>query len=70
MMINRRNVVAGTALVAIRPTLSFASALLPMAESEAPRLIVKIDGWSEPDQSNSADAAWIRVSRSWRAAWR
>jgi hypothetical protein len=68
MIIDRRSVLAGTALVAVAPTLSFASAALPTLEPRANPLVVKIDGWSEP--GNTAEEVWIKVDRSWRTAWR
>ena len=70
MMIDRRTVVAGTALAAVAPTLSFASVLLPTPTAKPPRFVVKIDGWSEPNQGNAAEEVWIRIDRSWRTAWR
>jgi hypothetical protein len=69
-MIDRRSVLAGTALAAVAPTLSFASASLPTPPAEATRLIARIDGWSVPNECNAAEEIWIRVDRSWRAAWR
>jgi hypothetical protein len=70
MMIDRRNVIVGTALAAVAPALSFASALVPTPAAEATRWVVKIDGWSVSAEADAAEEIWIRVNRSWRAAWR
>ena len=70
MMIDRRNFVTGAALTAMAPTLTLLSASPPTLAAEAPPPVILIDGWSVADQANAAAAIWIRVDRSWSAAWR
>jgi hypothetical protein len=69
-MIDRRAFMSSSALVALAPRLSFASALPAPPAAEATRLVVKIAGWSQSDESNPSEEIWIRVNHSWRAAWR
>lgn len=68
MTIDRRAFVAGAALVAFAPTVGFLPASLSTSAANANELVVKIEGWSVPN--DNADAVWIRVGRSWRTAWR
>jgi hypothetical protein len=69
MMIDRRSVVAGATLVAIAPSLESLLSL-SSAHKEANRIVFMIDGWSVDDGSRASDRVWIRLDRSWRAAWR
>ena len=69
-MIDRREFVSGTALVAVAPTLSLLPVALPTPAAETNRLVMKIDGWSTPGQRGTDREAWIMVDRSWRTAWR
>jgi hypothetical protein len=70
MMIDRRSVIAGTALAVVAPALSFASALVPTPAAEATRWVVKIHGWNVSGEANAAEEIWIRINHSWRVAWR
>jgi hypothetical protein len=69
-MIDRRQFIAGAALAVVQPTLGLspAEASLPVKNLHHPTFM--IDGWSSPSRSDTADQVWIRVDRSWRAAWR
>ena len=75
MMIDRRTFVAGTALVAVAPTLGLLptqagpSVAAPSAATAA-RIVFMIEGWSVQDERTTADQVWIRIGRSWRTAWR
>ena len=75
MMIDRRAFVAGTALVAVAPTLGLLptqagpSVAAPSAATAA-RIVFMIEGWSAQDDSTKDDQLWVRVDRSWRTAWR
>jgi hypothetical protein len=70
MMIDRRTFVVGTVSAAILPLgTSLSEQLLP-AEAATGGVVLMIEGWSVPNASGAADAAWIRVGRSWKAAWR
>lgn len=70
MMVDRRSFVSGTALLALTPVLNLLPAVIPTPAAEATRLVMKIDGWSVPDQSRAGEEVWIRLDRSWRTAWR
>jgi hypothetical protein len=70
MIIDRRAFVAGTTLVAFVPALEFLPVPLSPPIANTSRPIFMIDGWSVPSDSDGADEVWIRVGRSWRAAWR
>jgi hypothetical protein len=70
MTIDRRLFVAGTASAALAPTLAMLPVQLPTPPTASSHLVLKIDGWSVPDASDTADVAWIRISHSWRATWR
>jgi hypothetical protein len=70
MIIDRREFMAGAALAVVTPTLE----LLPAQASQPVRNVkyptFMIDGWSLPGRSEVANEVWMRVDRSWRAAWR
>jgi hypothetical protein len=70
MMIDRRNFVTGAVLVAASPTLNLLAASPPARATVLSQPVMLIEGWSVPDDSNPAAVIWIRVDRSWRAAWR
>ena len=70
MMIDRRTFVASTAAVALAPALDLLPVQPPTPEAGIGRFVLMIDGWSVPDESGAADAAWIRIGRSWQTAWR
>ena len=69
-MIDRRAFVAGTTLVAFAPTLEFLPVPLSPPAANASRVVLMIDGWNVPSDSDGADEVWITVSRSWRIPWR
>ena len=69
-MIDRREFLSGTALVAVAPTLSLLPVALPTPAAETNRLVMKIYGWSTPGQRGTDKELWITVDRSWRTAWR
>ena len=74
MIIDRRAFAAGTALVAIAPMVAppfeLLSSSLPADAASIGRVVFMIDGWSSRGDSVTDDQLWIRVDRSWRAAWR
>ena len=70
MTIDRREFIVGASAGIVAPTLP----LLP-----SPRLFsaasenwegFMIQGWSDGDHDAAADQMWIRISNSWRTAWR
>jgi hypothetical protein len=70
MIIDRRDFIAGAALVAVARSLQ----LLPPQRSQPIMNLsypaFMIDGWSVQDSSDATSQVWIRVDRSWRVAWR
>jgi hypothetical protein len=70
MIIDRRAFVAGATLLTVAPALALLPVPSSAAAANARRIIFRIDGWSIPGDSDSADEVWIRVDRSWRTAWR
>ena len=70
MTIDRRTFMSGTAVLAVAPALNLAPVLLPLRKGQASRLVIKIEGWSEPHQSGADEEVWISLDRSWRTAWR
>ena len=74
-MIDRRDFMVGTALVAIAPPLELLPPHVPLRDTHLGRPTFMINGWSAPQaEGDNADAAsdqiWITVDRSWRTAWR
>jgi len=69
MMIDRREFIAGTTLLAVAPTLGLMPPQLPSRAASASRPPFLVDGWSIED-GEAENQVWIRVSRSWRTAWR
>ena len=70
MIIDRRTFVAGATSIALAPALDLLPVQLPIPEAPAGQLVLVIDGWNVPSESNAADAVWIRIDRSWRTVWR
>nr|HEV8012323.1 hypothetical protein [Bradyrhizobium sp.] len=70
MIIDRRTFVAGATSIALAPALDLLPVHLPTPETPAGQLVLMIDGWNVPSESSAADAAWIRIDRSWRTVWR
>jgi hypothetical protein len=71
MMIDRRAFIAATASLTLAPVLDLSAAQPSASEANVGRAVVLlIEGWSEPQQGDAADAVSIRVSHSWRTAWR
>jgi hypothetical protein len=69
-MIDRRSFIAATASVTFAPMLGLSPSQLSASEAAMGRVILTIDGWSAPDQSDANDTLSIRINRSWRTAWR
>jgi hypothetical protein len=69
-MIDRRDFIAGAALVAVAPTLEWLPPALSQPGVNPSYPILLIDGWNVHDNRDATNQAWIRVNRSWRVAWR
>jgi hypothetical protein len=70
MTMDRRDFVTGVALTTMMPTLSLLPASPPALATELSPLALRIEGWSDPEESGAPDVAWIRIGHSWRTAWR
>jgi hypothetical protein len=70
MIIDRRTFVAGATSIALAPALDLLPVPPPTLETPAGRLVLMIDGWNVPSESNAADAVWIRIGPTWRTVWR
>ena len=70
MTLDRRTFIAGAGLVAIGPPLELWPLQAPARAAEINPIAFMIEGWNFDDDSGSPDRVWIRLDRSWRAAWR
>jgi hypothetical protein len=70
MIIDRRDFIAGAALVAIAPSVQLLAPQLSPPVTNLSYPVFMIDGWSVQDDSDATSQVRIRVDRSWRAAWR
>ena len=70
MIIDRRTFVVGTTSTALAPALHLLPVQLLTPETPAGQVVLMIDGWNVPSESNAADAVWIGISHSWRTTWR
>jgi hypothetical protein len=71
MTLDRRTFIVGTGIVAMAP--AFEPWALPAASASAAdihHVEFAIDGWSPDDGSTASTPVWIKLDRSWRAAWR
>ncbi len=69
-MIDRRNFTIGAAMVAVAPPLQLLSCQQPTAAASPTRVAFKIHGWNTANENSVAEEVWLRLDRSWRAAWR
>jgi len=69
-MIDRRTFIAATASLTLAPVLDLSPAQPLAAETAIGGVVLVIEGWNAPDQGSTTDAVSIRISRSWRTAWR
>jgi hypothetical protein len=70
MSIDRRTFVIGTGAVAMTPALGLWPLPGPAQAAGVRQIEFMIEGWSLDDGSSSPDRVWLRLDRSWRAAWR
>ena len=70
MMIDRRELIVGTAVVAIAPTLKLLPDLLTSDETELSPVTFMIEGWSSQDDGGTANLVWVRIGHAWRTSWR
>jgi hypothetical protein len=70
MIIDRRDFIAGTALVAVAQPFQLLPRKLPQPATNMSYPVFMIDGWNVQGSSDATSPMWIRVDRSWRVAWR
>jgi hypothetical protein len=72
MIVDRRELLVGTAFVALAPTLKLLPCPLARASDQTePRPVsFKIEGWSFQDDRETANVVWLRIGHDWRTAWR
>jgi hypothetical protein len=70
MMIDRRNFIVSTIVLAAAPPIQLLASQQSSSATGQSRVDFMIRGWSVQDDSAAANQAWITVSNSWRAAWR
>jgi hypothetical protein len=70
MIIDRREFIAGAGAVVVAPTLQLLPLQQPFSVSCQNHVAFLIHGWSDGGDDQAADQVWIRISNSWRTAWR
>jgi hypothetical protein len=70
MMIDRRNFIASTIVLAAAPPIQLLASQQSSSATSQSRVDFMIRGWSVKDDRAVVNQAWITVSNSWRAAWR
>jgi hypothetical protein len=70
MIIDRRELIVGAAVVAVAPALELLPGLLTSCETELSPVTFMIDGWSSQDDGGTANVAWMRIGHAWRTTWR
>ena len=69
MILDRRAFIVGTGIVAMAPTLELLPLRALARAVEVDQVAFMIEGWSRDEGSASPDRLWLRLDRSWRAAW-
>jgi hypothetical protein len=70
MIIDRRELIVGAALVTVVPTLKLLPDLLTSDETEQSPITFLIDGWSSQGDGGTANVVWMRIGHAWRTTWR
>ena len=70
MTLDRRAFIVGTGIVAMAPVPGLWPLPAPARAADVRQVEFLIEGWSRDDASASPDRVWLRLDRSWRAAWR
>ncbi len=70
MTLDRRAFIVGTGIVAMAPVCELWPLPAPARAADVRQVEFMIEGWSMDDGSASPDRVWLRLDRSWRAAWR
>jgi hypothetical protein len=70
MMIGRRELIVGTAAIAVAPALKLLPRPVTYDDTELNPVTFMIEGWSSQDDSGTANLAWMRIGHAWRTTWR
>ncbi|MBR1163416.1 hypothetical protein [Bradyrhizobium elkanii] len=70
MMIDRRDFVAGAALVAITPALRVLPADAAVPSNDVIRPVFMIRGWNQRGGADPDNQVWISIGHGWRTVWR
>jgi hypothetical protein len=70
MMIDRRNFIARTIVLAAAPTIQLLASQQSSSATSQSRVDFMIRGCSVQDDHAGVNQAWITVSNSWQTAWR
>jgi hypothetical protein len=70
MTLDRRAFIVGTGAVAMVPAFDLWALPAPARAADVRQVEFMIEGWSLDDGSACPDRVWLRLDRSWRAAWR
>jgi hypothetical protein len=70
MILDRRELIVGAAVVAVAPTFNPWPSLLTSAEAELSPVTFMIEGWSSQDDGGPANLVWMKIGHAWRTNWR
>jgi hypothetical protein len=70
MIIDRREFIVGTAVVAVAPTFKLSPRLHASDETGLRPVTFMIEGWSFQADSGAANLVWMRIGHAWRTTWR
>jgi hypothetical protein len=69
MIIDRRELIVGTAIVAVAPTLELLPSPLTSDETELNPVTFMIEGWNSQEDGGTANLVWLRIGHAWRTTW-
>ena len=70
MIIDRRELIVGTTVVAVAPTLKLLPSLVTSDDTEVSLVTFMIEGWKSQNDGETANLVWMRIGHAWRTTWR
>jgi hypothetical protein len=70
MIIDRRELIVGTTVVAVATTFELLPRLRASDETGLRPVTFMIEGWSSQKKGGTANLVWMRIGHSWRTTWR